>query len=543
MKIWTVHLFGNNWRRSFNQEDKLCLKGQAYIDNEKVNADNIITFFRDNKKIALLNTFLSRLNGFYAWVYEDANILIAGVDHIRSRPLFYGHLNNHLFLSDDAEWVRQRIGDKEMDLIAREEFQLAGYVTGAETLFHNVKQLQAGECLIARRIDTDLVVETHRYYRFLHQEPDEFNETDLRAGLDKVTVKVMQRLIDYANGRQIVVPLSGGYDSRLIVTLLKRLGYDNVLTFTYGVPGNKESEYSKLVAAALGLRWYFVEYNAKLWQEAWHTEERWEYQKWASGWTSVAHVQDWLAVKKLKQQFIVDEDCLFVPGHTGDFIAGGHIPDAAFTGKHSTVDNLSGEVFINNYCNAPLRISNQSVKYWKKRVLENVEVLSISTGKDLANWSEKWEWQERQAKFICNSVRGYEFFGYDWWMPLWDLDFVKFWETVPLQLRYKKLWYQDYVHSVFSYNSNLKNWIGNSQDKNSSKISSRIKTIIKLLHPVFINQLVMKFNNHKSLDYLCWDAKYSYINIKEMYNYGFSSIGINAWDILQSITEFLKEDK
>ena len=47
-----------------------------------------------------------------------------------------------------------------------------------------------------------------------------------------------------------------------------------------------------------------------------------------------------------------------------------------------------------------------------------------------------------------NSVRVYEFFGYDWWLPLWDGEFVEFWQNVPLSLRYKRLWYNQYVDTV-----------------------------------------------------------------------------------------------
>jgi asparagine synthase (glutamine-hydrolysing) len=396
-----------------------------------------------------LIAFLPRLNGFYAWVEQSPGQIRAAVDHIRSRPLFYGLTEGRFYLSDDAEWVRQQVGDREMDPVAREEFQLAGYVTGADTLFPDVKQLQAGECLIARQTEAGPVVETHRYYRFLHQEPAETNEPDLRAELVRVTVRVMQRLIDYANGRQIVIPLSGGYDSRLIATMLKRLGYGNVLTFTYGVPGNKESDYSKRVADALGLRWHFVEYSESLWREAWQTTERWEYQKWASGWNSIAHVQDWLAVQKLKQGGVIEADAIFVPGHTGDFVAGSHIPDEAFERTAFDLEDIEEAILRKHYSLAPMKLFSISSAQWHARIRERTERTQCAHPFEFADGFEKWDWQERQAKFICNSVRVYEFYGYDWWMPLWDLEFMRFWEEVPLALRKGREWYVSYAQSSF----------------------------------------------------------------------------------------------
>jgi asparagine synthase (glutamine-hydrolysing) len=63
------------------------------------------------------------------------------------------------------------------------------------------------------------------------------------------------------------------------------------------------------------------------------------------------------------------------------------------------------------------------------------------TSLDVVEACDRFNWQERQAKFIENSVRAYEFYGYGWWTPLWDRDLVKFWEMVPLDLRYKQAFY------------------------------------------------------------------------------------------------------
>lgn len=188
--------------------------------------------------------------------------------------MFYALKGSDFFLSDDAEWVREKVGNTTMDEIAKEEFQLTGYVTGQDILYPSVKQLQAGEFLSINANEETQQLKTERYYRFLHTEPENYDEQDLYKKLDAATLASIDNLIRYANGRHIVIPLSGGYDSRLIATLLKRRGYENILTFTYGVPGNKESAYSKKVADALGLKWHFIEYSNELWREAWQTEER-----------------------------------------------------------------------------------------------------------------------------------------------------------------------------------------------------------------------------------------------------------------------------
>lgn len=400
-----------------------------------------------------ISKLLQQQNGFYALVWERGSQLYAAVDHIRSIPFFYALKGSDFFLSDDAEWVREKVGNTTMDEIAKEEFQLTGYVAGQDTLYPDVKQLQAGEFLSINTSAETPQLKTERYYRFLHTEPENYDQQDLYKKLDAAALESIDNLIRYANGRQIVIPLSGGYDSRLIATLLKRRGYENILTFTYGVPGNKESAYSKKVADALGLKWHFVEYSNELWREAWQTGERLQYQKWASGWNSIAHVQDWLAVKILKQNTIIENDCIFVPGHSGDFVAGSHIPDIAFQEKALNLIDSCQATLSRHYSLAPRSEFEVGEAFWLNKIKENMEFEDYSSNVRFADSFEKWDWQERQAKFTCNSVRVYEFYGYDWWMPLWDMEFVQFWQDVPLELRKGREWYLEYVKAQYSEHS------------------------------------------------------------------------------------------
>lgn len=557
-----LNLTAPSWSVTHKSDNQtFYFSGSAYLDGQSITISRLASYLGMPSNFEILTPKLNSLNGFYAFVEHSRERIFAAVDHIRSRPLFYANYEGCLYLSDDAEWVRQQVGDSEMDPLAREEFQIAGFVTGADTLFPKVNQLQAGEFLEATEQDEGWQVRTHRFYRFLHTEPDEVDEPNLRARLEKVAIASIQRLIDYANGRQIVVPLSGGYDSRLIVMLLKRLGYDNILTFTYGVPGNKESAYSKIVAHTLGLRWYFVEYSDALWRKAWHTPERWDYQKWASGWNSTAHMQDWLAVKILKNKGVMELDCVFVPGHTGDFISGGHIPEIAFESSCFTLEDATNALFLKHYALAPLKLFQTRRETWSKRIRDRMERDEIETSLQFADSCEKWEWQERQAKYICNSVRVYEFFGYDWWMPLWDKEFVELWEVVPLQLRREQDWYKSFVKEIFE-NGSLKSkvetlvnasdsWLINKANtlRHIAPISgiisrtSRIRSYIK--KSLFIMPFAGRFlfNKMTKSDPLCWYSRYRHIDTFDLYKRGFTRMGINAFDNLTSFYAFLEKEK
>lgn len=473
---------------------------------------------------------IKNITGFFSLVYQNEKQLIASVDHIRSHPIFYGQTNTTFYLSDCAEWVREMVKDISMDEQAKAEFQLTGYVTGSDTLYKNVKQLQAGECLSL----VNGKLELSRYYRFLHIEPAQYNEQELLLNLDKVAKESIKRLIKYANGKQIVVPLSGGYDSRLIATLLKETGYENILTFTYGVKGNKEAEYSKKVADALGLKWMFIEYTNELWSDSWHTAERKAYQVFGSGWSSIPHIQDWLAVKIMKQQGMVEPNAIFVPGHTGDFISGGHIPKHLFNDFNAKY-NIK-DVFEAIYSKHYSLVNNHSMIEGKnnffKKVLNGMEVNTVETAYEFADTFEKWEWQERQSKFIFNSVRVYEFFGYDWWIPLWDKEFVQFFERLPLKLRSHD-WYKEYVR--YKYLSNTSEDLSNELGNTSEEFLSRRIASLKIIEALHLKEVLSKIYKKifKPRSHLSIETRFDKEETYKLTEQGYSSNGKDAYFFLQ----------
>lgn len=476
---------------------------------------------------------LKDLAGFFSLVKHEGNTLCAAVDHIRSRPLFYAVNDQGFYLSDSAEWVRQQVNDTVMDDFAKAEFQLTGYVTGRDTLYKHVKQLQAGECLVYA--DHTLAVE--RYYSFEHSEPEQYNEKALLEELDTVAKASIQRLIHYANGRQVVIPLSGGYDSRLIAALLKEANYDNILTFTYGAKGNKEAAYSKIVADNLGLEWRFVEYTEALWQAAWQTDERKRYQLEGSNWTSLAHMQDWLAVKIMKEQGVVENNAVFAPGHSGDMVAGSHIPNFIhkdLTAKY-TKDDLVEHLFNKHYCLTQHKNVQPSVSMFKEKVEKSLVLQATYSAQEFANECEKHNWQNRQSKFIFNSVRVYEFFDYDWWIPLWDKEFVGFFEDLPLPLRNHE-WYIEYVQNKYlAHSKNIAEAnVSNASDAGFAKKLSQLNIVKQLgIRPLLAKgyRLIVK---PKSLSLR--ETVYSKVDVEKLIRQGYCSNGRTTYFFIKEFS-------
>ncbi len=70
-----------------------------------------------------------------------------------------------------------------------------------------------------------------------------------------------------------------------------------------------------------------------------------------------------------------------------------------------------------------------------KNIYSNVEAADII---------EYQDYQERQAKFINNAIRVYEFWGYEWRTPFWDKNILEYWSWIPLSWRYGRRLYFEF---------------------------------------------------------------------------------------------------
>jgi len=453
MQVHVINDCGAEWFRLPQANANVWVKGFAFRNEALVEGLNLAKLFvlpegnQDKRRgIDQFKCALKELNGNFAVIVKYDGWLLAAVDHIRSIPLFYGKADNKFFLSDDAAWIRRETKCEQRDTLACAEFLLSSYVTGRDTLFASVKQIQAGEMIVVENNRSGEGITAHRYYRFLRGDYLSRTQKEFLEHFDVVFKRAIRRLITSAKGRTLVVPLSGGYDSRIIVLLLLRLGYDNIVAFSYGLSGNREASISKQIAETLGLRWEFIPYSRSQWRNWFHSSERKAYYCYADGLSSLPHLQDWPAVKVLRQDRLIPEDSVFVPGHTGDFIGGGHVPQRLYNGAKHTVDAGVLAVLQKHFALNSIRALDIEVQSELERRIRNIiGEVPPETPDRAINAYESWEWQERQAKFIVNSCRVYEFWRYEWRMPLWDQEITGFWERVPVRYRAGKTLYNTYV--------------------------------------------------------------------------------------------------
>ena len=417
------------------------------------------TIVDDRISLSFVKALVGELKGFFSivWLLPHQTLLIA--DFVRTYPLFISVLSDTFVISDSMSPPSQ---SAEVDVGNLYEFAITGFVTGPGTTFKSVFQVQAGEAVLLCHDSGEIQRILHSTWNPIHpKRVDGAHDVDGKEVIkiiDDSLSLVTDRLISYLNGRTAVIPLSGGWDSRTILLHLKRKGYPRILAFSYGKQGNAESVVSAEVARQLGVEWVFVPYHVSNWRAWAETSEYWEYLWYAHGGVSASHIQDALAIREmLLRGVLVPEDAVVIPGHSGDFVAGSHLrPEYGYI---QSIKGLRDAIFKKHYVLIPGQAVSAFVpafsKYGKgeemhnqlyEKVLKQIKLYYSETPfSDPYAFLEFWNWRERQAKFIVNSVRVYEFFGLDFWLPLWDVDFVRLWQNVPLEWRMDRKLFSKYL--------------------------------------------------------------------------------------------------
>jgi asparagine synthase (glutamine-hydrolysing) len=435
------------WVHISKDDISFYLKGTFYYNGNLVEHVDFIDIIENNLKSEgdSISELLQKLNGNFSLLIDTEKFIICAVDRIRSIPLFYSRIGSEIIISDDANFIREKINPK-IDENSAAELLVTGYVTGKDTLYYGIKQLQAGEFLIYDKLKD--FIDTDFYFQFLYRQPLEFDEEKILDKLDDCLVNVFNRLIESSvkQDLQIVVPLSGGLDSRIIVAMLKRLGINDVICFTYGRKNDHEVKISREVAKALGYEWHFVEYTHNNWYEYYHSNEMREYQLYAGNLSSLPHRQDLLAIQILKNRGILTDKVLLVPGHTGDMLSGGHIPSNI---NNDDLDyNLKEVVQLlleKHYLFFKWDVNSNIRDIFELKIKDSIKIINVHNKKTVSNAIEIFDYNERQAKYIVNSVRAYEYFGLKWGLPLWDLELIEQFLKTPLKLRFDRTIYKKYA--------------------------------------------------------------------------------------------------
>jgi len=430
-------------RRQWSAVGRTRATGFAFRGRELLRAEQLAAAVEATAPDAL-PSLLDDLTGSFAAIKEAPDAVYAVVDNIRGVPLYCVDEGSHYIVTDDPLDASPGVRATGSDWKVRAELLKSCSVSGPDTLLDRVRQVEAGSLLRLPANPGEPV--TSRQWDAFQPNLDPDTSANLVETGYEVHKAAVDRTVQYADDALIVVPLSAGLDSGILATLLVGSGIerDQILTYTFGQTGNRESEVSRHVAESLGLRWELVPYSETTWQEL--SNQRWwpAYLSFASALAGVPGFEDLPAIVELRRRGLVPDGSVVVPGHTLGFISGSFIPGSLLRRRRGSRSDVVDAVLATYYKYRSDTVIAQLVDRPAAEVTEAIREradLSVSATapsmprEQLISLTDEWGWKERQAKLIANSVRTYEHQDLEWALPWWDREVVNFWARVPLRQR------------------------------------------------------------------------------------------------------------
>ncbi|HSO87354.1 MAG TPA: hypothetical protein VLQ91_12425 [Draconibacterium sp.] len=400
--------------------------GKAFSELISQNTDS----FEDLKRIT------HQWNGQFSFVVKKETELWAGCGHTWSYPLFYRTFKGKLFISDEPRNLSFDESSETIEPFSSLYFLNFGVTPSEYTLSKDVFQIQPGELI--RSSGSNVWNNSFLpFFREKYADNDPVQETEFYRFLMLVFEKYYNEIKD----KKVLLPLTRGYDSRLLACLLKEYGHRNVICITWGRPFNSELGTAEKVAGKLGFQHIFVDYSKIIANDFTSSNEFFAYVNYAGHWSSMPFLYEYFGLKELKEKEIIGKDTVALPGHPGDFLRGSHLLKEM---QESNPESLISNILLKFGSSYSL---NSHDKDTIKRYIGNN---FFEKGEDfLWHKYELWDYKERQCKFIGNSTQVFPFFEIDYLMPLFDADLIRFFNKVPFVQKVEQELYNNTLEKYF----------------------------------------------------------------------------------------------
>lgn len=440
--------------------------------------EELLKYFSAADSFPKFETILKSANGQFSVVINSPGGILAASDRMRNYPLFYSMVDYQYIISDDCYYLAGIQSETRFNPDAVNCFLAGGFVINNLTLINNVYQVEAGGYII--------ISDSHKkgYYHDSCLEPTLSKDFYLWVNeLEILIDKVFGCYLKSLNNKFIAIPLSGGYDSRLIAAMCAKFHPENVLCYTYGIKNNEEVAPAREAAKRLGIKWINIVYDEELIRDFLDKEVFKEYYPYVSELSGMFFMQEYFAVKHLKEEGLIPGDCVFIPGFSGDMIAGSHLSPAMNIFTYG--DQIARMIFKEFFKLVNLDREDKS------KVIELLRG-KIGPGK-LSAWKaiESFDMKERQAKFVVNSAKVYKYFGYDYIIPFWDKEFIDFFASVPFNLKLNKKLY-DFILTKKIFPEKDINLKGEINPSPTQKRFQRFKDTIKPFVPDYLKNLFIE---------------------------------------------------
>lgn len=234
----------------------IYINGRCYNLKEinklfNLNADSFEEVIKEAYKNNMLDTVLSKINGFFQIIlYDKTNKKINLISDRHGLWYIYYYLKNNQFIF--ASEVKEILYLKDIDTTINDKafsfFMDLGYLPGDNTWFEHIKLIKPSTIL---EYDIDKKELSQRYY----WDYSKINQLDI--SYDEAVEQLSNLFISavlsgYKEADTISIPLSGGVDSRMIVSAFDKLNIKlNMNLITMGEDGCLDIKIAKMIAKKL----------------------------------------------------------------------------------------------------------------------------------------------------------------------------------------------------------------------------------------------------------------------------------------------------
>ena len=353
---------------------------------------------------------MARLIDLPGWVLVDVTNKIIYQDQIASIPIFF-----------DKDNFKLSIGYPKfpINFDKNDEYDIFGYFL--TNYFGSLILVGAGQQL---QINDLKLTNWFEFNRTFNKEFD----LDYLKILIKNTFDNFAEIID---GKEVAIPLSGGFDSRLILDeLIKR---DIPLnSYSIGSKRNRDFCIAKEIANELNISFHPINVNKNTLSKFINTPDFKKFWQYSGGSYSLPHFSECMFRDDLN--FLV-EDSIITPGHSLDFLAGSHLPQLKF------VSNNPIKLISDYHCipKNEYKKAHDLINYYLKNNLNTLSSVEI------------FDFEYRQSRYIVNHIRNFEYIGFKPLLPLFGFKLINYF----MNLKYDDLINRNSLLNQYKF-SNIK---------------------------------------------------------------------------------------
>lgn len=472
-----LQLIANKW----TQHNSIAICGNIYIGTQEVSHVSVANKISQITHNEQLVNYISNLNGCFSIVVNNEHLQCIIVDKTRLYPLFYKTTNDETIVSDLA--LELLDNNSCIDSKALVEYQYTGATFEGNTLISNIRQCKPAHITFFGKD----FFETLKFHSMESQHDNNKTHDELECEFSRVLENVFARAKATIGNRQVVIPLSGGYDSRLILAMLVKQGIRNVVCFTVGREVEGEQSVAIRVANKLNIPIYRIDFSdSENIMQDFNSDEFRKFCNFMGNFTNFLWLFEYNAVLWLKKRNLIADNAIFIPGHAGDFFAGSHLKKVGISKNISTIR------LVNNFLLNSFEYGKPFFSCHLRKTIKKIFSDCKQRGTIPYTAAIEFICQNRIAHNITNSARVYGYLGYECILPLCDKEFCNFFRSINYEQKYNTVFYDTFVEEKIFKPLN----INYRKQKSTSCRKQHIKNLMKSFVPRRIN---LKLKNQTDL--------------------------------------------